>query len=287
MEIFIDPFLETPALKRAFAAALAISVAGAPLGVLLNLRRMSLAADVYTHTVLPGVAVAFLLAGGSMWAMIAGGLISGLIAAYLSGVIARMTILKEDATLAAFYMISLALSVILLVDNGDGEALLEVLFGSAFEIDKVTLLVITTISSATLFALAIAYRALIAESYDPGFLSSVGGSGAAAHMLFITLVILNLVIGATALGAIMAVGLMTIPGATARFWSKNLGATMLIAILIAAVSSVTGLLVAYHQGLPPGPTVILSAGLVYVGSIIFGREGGLITRFGRVPHLES
>jgi len=287
VEFLYTPFTNEAVLQRAFAAALAISVAGAPLGVLLNLRRMSLSGDVYTHTLLPGVAIAFLLAGESLTAMIVGGLISGLIAAYLSGLIARTTILKEDATLAAFYMISLALGVILLAGDGDGEDLMHVLFGNAFELAKANLLVISAISTATLFVLAITYRVLIAESYDPGFFSSVGGSGTTAHMLFITLVILNLVIGATALGTIMAVGLMTLPGATARFWSKDLGATMLIAILIAAISSFIGLLGAYHQGLPPGPTIILVAGVFYIGSILFGREGGLVSRFSKVPHLES
>ena len=127
MEFFFDPFMNETVVQRAFAAALAISVAGAPLGVLLNLRRMSLSGNVYTHALLPGVAIAFLLAGESMSAMIAGGLISGLIAAYLSGLIARTTILKEDATLAAFYMISVALGVILLAGDGDGDDLLHVL----------------------------------------------------------------------------------------------------------------------------------------------------------------
>jgi len=274
-------------LGRALAAATAISFSGAPLGVFLVLRRLSLSGDVYTHTLFPGVAIAFLIAGESVSAMIIGGLISGLLVAYLSGLVARITVLKEDASLAAFYMLSLAIGMVLLAGNDHAEELLHVLFGDVFSIDHTSLLVIAALSSATLFTLALVWRALVMESYDRVFFASVGGGGAATHMVFITLVILNLIIGATALGTIMAIGLMTIPGASARFWSRNLGVMVVVAITIALSASLAGLICAAYTGLPPGPTIILFAGAGYVASIIFGRFGGLISRYGKRPHLEA
>lgn len=299
MENLFDHFHAGPELGRALAASVAISFAGAPLGVFLVLRRLSLSGDVYTHTLLPGVAIAFLVAGESMTTMIAGGLVSGLVVAYLSALVARTTMLKEDASLAAFYMISLAVGMVLLAgdhhaghnhgaeDVNHAEELLHILFGDALAIDEISLLVIASLSTLTLLVLATIWRALIMESYDPVFFVSVGGYGTLIHMAFITLVILNLVIGATALGTIMAIGLMTIPGASARFWSRDLGAMTVIAIVIALSSSVAGLFCSSMTDLPPGPTIILFAGLWYVISIIFGRFGGLIARFTKRPHLES
>jgi len=287
MDLLLSPFSGGPEFHRALAAAIAISVAGAPLGVFLVLRRMSLSGDVYTHTLLPGVAVAFLLAGESATALIVGGLVSGLVVACLSALVARTTLLREDASLAAFYMISLAVGMILLAGDDHAEELLHVLFGNAFAIDGTSLLVISSVSTATLIALAFVWRALVMESYDSAFFASVGGGGTAIHMAFIVLIILNLVIGATALGTIMAVGLMTIPGASARFWSRDLGTMMAIAILVALTSSLSGLLSAAHLDLPPGPAIILFAGAFYVVSIVFGRFGGLILRFGKRSHLQS
>ncbi len=287
METLMDPFFAGPELGRALAAAIGISFAGAPLGVFLVLRRLSLSGDVYTHTLLPGVAVAFLIAGESMTAMIVGGLISGLFVAYLSGLVARTTQLKEDASLAAFYMISLATGMVLLAGDDHAEELLHILFGDAFAIDRTSLLVIASLSSITLLTLAIMWRALVMESYDPVFFASVGGGGTLVHMAFITLVILNLVAGATTLGTIMAIGLMTIPGASARFWSRDLGGMMGVAIVIALTSSIAGLWCAKTAALPPGPTIILFAGGWYVASIVFGRYGGLIARFTKQKHLES
>ena len=287
VDILLSPFFSGPEPGRAFAGAMAISLAGAPLGVFLVLRRLTLSGDVYTHTLLPGVAVAFLVAGQSMTAMIAGGLVSGLMVAYLSGLVARTTLLREDASLAAFYMISFAAGMLLLSGNEDAEDLLHILFGNAFSIDQTSLIVIASLSSVTLFVLAIIWRALVMESYDPVFFASVGGGGTVVHMTFITLVILNLVIGATSLGTVMSVGLMTIPGACVRFWSRKLGPMMGIAIIIALTSSFAGLLLARTSGVPPGPAIILFAGGWYVVSICFGRYGGLMQRFARRPHLQS
>ncbi len=282
-----DSLLAGAELRSALAASIAISLSGAPLGVFLVLRRMSLSGDVYTHTILPGVAIAFLVAGHSMTTMIVGGLISGLIVACLAGLVARTTLLREDASLAAFYMISLAIGIILLAGGEQAEELLDVLFGDAFAIDQTSLSVIAAISTLTLCALAVIWRALIMESYDPVFFASVGGGGTAVHMAFITMVILNLVIGATALGTVMAVGLMTIPGACARFWSRDLGAMMAIAIAVALASSFGGLLNARYLDLPAGPTIIMFAGALYIVSVVFGRFGGLVSRIAKRPHLEK
>src|ERR1700760_376566 len=110
-DALIAPFLEFEFMRRALAAVIALSLGAAPIGVLLMLRRMSLVGDAMAHAILPGAAIGFLLSGLNLFAMTFGGLMAGFSVAILAGLVTRVTELREDATLAAFYLISLALGV--------------------------------------------------------------------------------------------------------------------------------------------------------------------------------
>src|SRR3954470_16949872 len=102
-DALIAPFTEFEFMRRALAAVLALSLAGAPIGVFLMLRGMSLVGDAMGHGILPGAAIGFLLSGLNLFAITTGGLIAGFAVAILAGVVARNTVLKEDASLATFY----------------------------------------------------------------------------------------------------------------------------------------------------------------------------------------
>lgn len=285
-DLLFAPFTEAESMRRALIACLAVSIGSAPLGVFLVLRRMSLAGDVMTHTLLPGVAVAYLLVGASPAMMLVGGLASGVAAAMLSVLAARTTLIREDAGLAAVYLIFLAAGVLMLAGQGEPEELLHVLFGHALEIDSGTLAAIVGIVTVTLPALAIVFRPLVIESFDPAFLSAVGG-GAVVHSIFMVLVMVNLVAGAAALGTLMTVGLMILPAIAARFWAAGIGRIVAVATVIALVSSVAGLLLAHHGQLPPGPAIVLIVGLAFVVSMALGPQGGLLHRLRALPHLEG
>ena len=105
------PFVDYDFMRRGLAGALALAFAAGPLGVFLVLRRMSLMGDAMAHAILPGVAVGFLTAGLSLSAMTIGGMITGVVVAMLAGLVARVTPLREDASFASFYLISLGLGV--------------------------------------------------------------------------------------------------------------------------------------------------------------------------------
>src|SRR5690606_40725734 len=101
-----------PILRRALAGALALAFAAGPLGVFLVLRRLSLMGDAMAHAILPGVAVGFLTAGLSMTAMTLGGMVTGVAVAALAGLVSRLTPLREDASFAAVYLVSLGPGVL-------------------------------------------------------------------------------------------------------------------------------------------------------------------------------
>jgi zinc/manganese transport system permease protein len=237
------------------------------------LRRMSLSGDAMAHAILPGAAVGFLVAGLELLPMTFGGLVAGLAVALASGAVSRATVQKEDASLAAFYLISLALGVLLVSLKGSSVDLMHVLFGSVLALNDQALYLIGTIAVVSIVALAVIWRGLVAECMDPVFLRSVSRAGPFVHLTFLVLVVLNLVGGFEALGTLLAVGLMMVPAAGARFWTHRLETMCVIAIGIGIVSSATGLLVSYHLSVPSGPAIILTAGGVYVLSLVFGSRG--------------
>jgi zinc/manganese transport system permease protein len=281
------PFVEFSFMRRALVACLALGLGCGPVGVLLTLRRMSLMGDALSHAVLPGAAIGFLIAGFSLTAMSLGGFAAGLTVALLAGLVTRFTGQREDASFAAFYLISLALGVLIVSTRGSSVDLLHVLFGTILAVDDHSLLLVASIASLTLLALALIYRPLIVECFDPGFLQSVQAGGTAYHLMFLVLVVLNLVAGFQALGTLMAVGLMMLPAAAARFWAREVWSMAAVAAGIAVLSGYVGLLLSYHHNLPSGPAIILTAGMAYLLSIVLGSQDSLIVRFLPRKHLQA
>ena len=286
-DLLIAPFTEFEFMRRALVGTFALALGAGPVGVFLMLRRMSLVGDAMAHAILPGAAIGFLLSGLNLFAMTAGGLIAGFVVAVLSGLVARMTELKEDASLATFYLVSLALGVTIVSVRGTNIDLLHFLFGTVLALDDQTLILIASIATVTLIVLALIYRPFVIECVDPGFLRSVSRAGAPAHIAFLALVVLNLVGGFNALGTLLAVGIMMLPAAIGRFWARDITAMIVIATASGIVSGYAGLLLSFHTRIPSGPAIILVAGVLYALSLLFGRVGGLVRQAFPGRHLEA
>ena len=276
LEWLLGPFIDYGFMRRALAGSFALAFAAGPMGVFLILRRMSLMGDAMAHAILPGVAVGFLTAGLSLTAMTLGGMFTGLIVAMLAGAVARLTPQREDASFAAFYLVSLGLGVLLVSLRGSNMDLIHVLFGTVLGLDDAALLLVTAASSVTLLVLALIFRPLILECLDPLFLRSQGAAGPYIHMAFLVLLVLTLVAGFQVLGTLMVVGIMMLPAAAARFWVGTAGRQMVLAAAIGSLSSYAGLLFSYYANVPASPAIILSAGCLYFLSIFLGPQGGLL-----------
>jgi zinc/manganese transport system permease protein len=288
-DLLLAPFAEFAFMRRALVATLALSLSAAPLGVFLTLRRMSLLGDALSHAVLPGVAIGFMLFGLSLTAMAAGGVIAGMLVAAVAGLISRSTALKEDASLAAIYLVALALGVTLISRQGTQLDLLHILFGSALGVDTQGLYLVAAVASVSVLALAGLYRGLVLESFDPVFLSAAGQRGWGGwrswiwQQGFLMLVVINLVAGFQTLGTLMAVGLMMLPAVSSRLWHDTLPAQLLNASGQAMLAGLAGLLLSYHLDTPSGPTIIGCAGSLYFFSLLFA-PGGWLPRYRSRAH---
>jgi zinc/manganese transport system permease protein len=284
-----SPFAEFAFMRRALVATLALSLSAAPLGVFLTLRRMSLLGDALSHAILPGVAIGFMVAGLSLSAMALGGALAGMLVAGVAAAVSRFTPLKEDASLAAIYLVALALGVTLISSQGTQLDLLHILFGSALGVDRDGLLLVAGVSTVSVLGMAWMYRALVLETFDPIFLNASrrtgwGGWGSWVwHQAFLMLVVVNLVAGFQTLGTLMAVGLMMLPAVSARLWHDTLPAQLLNASVQAMLASVAGLLLSYHLDTPSGPTIIGCAGVLYAASLLMA-PAGCLPRWWNTTH---
>lgn len=268
-DYFILPFIDYIFMRRALVACIAISVTAAPLGVFLILRRMSMMGEALSHAVLPGLSFAFLFWGLWLPGMTIGGTITGLLVALLSHWVSQSTPLRNDASLASFYLIPLALGVLVLSLKGGQLHVMHLLFGSILAVDRDSLLFIAFVSCFTLIVLAFFYRGLIYECFDPIYAQSVGISSFWVQNIFLTLVVGNLIAACQAIGTLMALGLMVIPAASAGLVIHSLLERIFLAGLFCIISCIAGLLLSYHLDLPTGPTIILVCGFIFINCIFW------------------
>lgn len=268
-------------MRRALVGSMALAIGCAPVGVLLLLRRMSLFGDALSHAVLPGAAIGFLLGGLTLPWLAGGGLIAGLLVALAASVAARKSRLNEDASFAGFYLLALAIGVLIVSKWGSSVDLIHLLFGSVLAIDDPSLLIVSAVASITLLWLAIEYRGIVLECADSGFIAATSGNGMRFHIGFMVIAVLNFVAAFQAMGTLMAVGLMMLPAATARLWVERLSMLFAVSWLIALFACVAGLVASYQWDLPSGPAIVLIAGALYCLSLLFAPFGLFIRRKAR------
>ena len=270
-----DPFTQFAFMRRALAACVILAIGGTPLGVFMTLRRMTLVGDAMSHAILPGVALAFVTSGLALIPMTLGGLVAGVFVALFAVFLTRFTRLKEDASFTMLYLLSLASGVILISLKGSNVDLLHMLFGNILAIDRASLTLMASVACITLITLAVFYRGLVIECFDPDFAHAAQKGKSWASVIFFLLLVTNLIAAFQALGTLMALGLMILPAITARFWSRDIDRVLPLSIGCALVASVVGLLISYHTNIPAGPAVVLTAGSLSLLSAFVGRFGSV------------
>ena len=283
--LLVGPFEAYGFMRTALVAVLALALANGPCGVLLLMRRMSLVGDVFSHAVMPGAALGFVIAGYSALALSAGGMLTGIAVAAFSEVTGRNRLIRDDVALAAFYLLSLAIGVLLVSGQGSNADLMHVLFGTVLAVDIPTLVLISLLATISILVLAALYRPLALESFDPEFLQAVGGGPRLYRMIFLAIIVLDLVAGFQAFGTLLAVGPMLLPAAAARHWARRVGPSMTLAVVLGIVAGYLGLLMSFFASLPSGPAIVLAAGALYLFSALAARyrsrghpEAGVIRR---------
>ena len=253
-------------MRSALVACMALAVASGPLGTLLLLRRMGLVGNVLSHAVMPGAAVGFALAGSALAVLSAGGLVTGIAVVLFMILGTRFGAQREDASLAAFYFTSIGVGVLIVSMRGTNLDLMHVLLGTVLAIDVAALVLIVGIASVVLAVLALIFRPLAIQSFDPAFLRTMGASDSAYRAMFLVLVVLDLVAGFQAFGTLLAGVPLLLPAAAARCWAQRIGPLVGLSIGFGVASGYAGLLASYHLNVPSGPAIACAAAFIYAVS---------------------
>lgn len=273
-----------------------LAIAAALVGSLAMLRRRALVGDAVAHASLPGICIAWFVAGDrSLAVLLLGALVLGLVCMGTMAMVQRITKAREDATMAiaisGFFGLGIVLSRLIQNQSGGNRAGLDgFLFGkaaSAVTSDAWLVFAVANVVVITILALCKEFGLLC---FDREFAAGIGRPVHRLDALLLALVALVTVAGLPSVGVVLVVALLVIPPAAARCWCRSLGSMLAVAAVIGAVSATvgTGLSAVLPPpsgsssgGWPTGPMIVLTAAALFALSLMVAPERGLLSALWR------
>ncbi len=269
-----DPFsLEVQ--RRALLEVLLAGAVGGLLGCHVIFRRLGFMTDALSHAVLPGVVVAFLLAGAA--AVLYGALVAGAAAAVLIALITRERRVQEDAAIGIVLTGAFALGIVLISTVRSYAAVLEdFLFGNVLLVSVEDVWLTAGLSAVVLGALLVFHRRFVLRAFDPQLAEAMGLSGLFLDLVLLLLLAATVVVSLRAIGNILVVAFLITPAATARLLSDRVPRMLGLSALIGAGSGFGGLLLAYHLNLAGGSLIVCLTTVVFLAVLVLEPRRGAI-----------
>ena len=266
----------------AIGAALLGTVSGA-LGTYAVLRRQSLLGDAISHAALPGIAIAFLLTGSKTpLILVLGAAIAGWLGTLLILSVVRLTRIKYDSALgivlSTFFGFGLVLHTLIQRTGNANQAGLDTfLFGQAATILKSDVLTIGILGGIAIVVMLVFWKELKMLVFDEGFGASLGFPIRALDILLTSLLVIAIVLGLQAVGAVLMSAMLVAPAVAARQWTDKFSVMMFLAACFGALAGVSGTIISSSASrIPTGPTIVLCATVVVGVSILFAPNRGLL-----------
>jgi ABC-type Mn2+/Zn2+ transport system permease subunit len=274
-------------MRRVLVGGALIGFTGGFLGAFIVLRRLALMADSLSHSLLPGLAVGFMLFGLAPMGLFFGALVAALFVAVGAQLIARSSRLKEDTALGVLYTVAFSLGVVLISFVKVRVSLVHYLFGNILGLSNTDLWMIWGISLVVVPVLAALQRPLLLTLFDPTVAAS---QGIRVHLLNSALMIalvLTMIASLQAIGVIMLLGLLIAPAATVYLLCDSYPAMLWGGGAIGMTGSCAGLLISYRLNLPSGACIVLVLGLIFFAAYLFSPRYGLFRRLRRARHFHE
>ena len=263
-----------------------LSISAAMVGTFTFLDKKALIGDAISHAVLPGVCLAFMLAGtkNPYW-IVLGAFTTGALATYAISWISEQTKLKEDTIIASVLSVFFGVGIVLMTKlqqtgNAALSGLDHFLFGNAISIIGDDILVYGTLALLTILAILFFYKEFQLLIFNKDFAKVIGLPVRRLEFLFNSLMVLAVVTGIQAIGVVLMAALLITPAAAAKFWTDRLSTMLLIAVMIALFSGISGAYISFVlPNMPTGPWVVVVLSALAFSSFFFSHKKGLITRW--------
>ena len=298
-DVFVAPWTEQlPVFGTVMLMGFFVTAACGLVGNYLMLRRMALMGDAVSHSVLPGLVIAFLLTGSrGTGAMFLGALVAGVLTTVIIETIHRKTRVKQDASIGVTFTTLFAIGVVLVsvyssqVDL-DAEC---VLYGEIGFIPPIggwadipePLLRMGGVAVAVAVLILVFYKELLVSSFDPGLARSLGINTTVFHYGLMVMLSIVVVSAFEAVGSILVVAMLILPGATAGMITTRLALVHGLAVLHAALSSVLGVHLALALGCQIGPAMVVAGAGLFGLAWVFSPREGLLAQWRKPPALEA
>lgn len=273
----VDWLLEPLQYDFIVRALMVTTVAAIVTGVLscwLVLIGWSLMGDAVSHAVLPGVVLAYVI--GAPFAV--GALVFAVAAVAAIGIVRTTSRVKEDAAIGVVFTTLFALGLVLISVTPSQTDLSHILFGNLLGVGMADLVQVLGLGALTLAVLMVKRRDLTLFAFDPAHAQAIGLSPRRLSALLLGALAVTVVVALQAVGVILVVAMLIIPGATAYLLTDRFGRMLLIAPAVAAFSAVTGILLSYYLDASSGGLVVLTMGALFLPAYLFAPRQGVIGR---------
>jgi manganese/iron transport system permease protein len=264
-------------MVRGLLAASIVGAVCALLGTYVVLRSMAFFGDALAHAVLPGVAVAYLLGGGTQGPLFWGGLVAGVATALGIGAISRSGQIREDTAIGVIFAGMFALGVALISTvRSFSVDLTHFLFGNVLGVSPDDLR-LTAVFAALVVLLVIAfYKEFLVISFDPVLAAILRLPTQFFRYLLLVMIAVTIVVSLQTVGIALMVAMLVTPAGTASLLTRRLPVMMLLASAIGAFSGISGLYLSYYASIASGPAVVLVATGLFLLAFLFAPGRGVI-----------
>lgn len=255
------------------------------IGTYATLRKESLLGDALSHAALPGIGIAFLIVQQKeLVALLAGAVISGLLATFIIQVMNKKTVIKLDNALSIVLSSFFGLGLVILTyiqgsPNARQAGLSNFIFGQASAMLIRDVRLIGLVGAILIIMVIIFWKEFKLFTFDPTFGQTLGFSGRVVEFLLSTLIVLTIILGLESVGVILISALLIGPSVAARQWSNRLSIVMILAAIFGFTSGIVGTFISsVGRRIPTGPTIVVVLSVFVIISLFFSPKRGLFAK---------
>ncbi|AFY71160.1 ABC-type transporter, integral membrane subunit [Thalassoporum mexicanum PCC 7367] len=276
----IEPF-SAPFMQRSLSVGVMVGLICAVVGTYLMVQRLALLGDAISHSVLPGMAIAYALEAS----IVIGAFIAGILSTIVINWIRARSDIKEDAAMGIVFSAFFALGIILItiIQKNEPIDLNHFLFGNILAVTFNDLRDTAIIAVAVIAVIILLYKELLFYSFDPLGAQANGLPINLLNLGLMVLIALTIVASLKIVGVVLVLALLIAPGATAYLLVPRFHQVMLLAAGFGVIASLSGIYVSYFTNIPSGPAIVLFAFGLFILALLFSPSQGVLTN----PHTDS